>query len=206
MAVRREQHAESVSATSASASATAYAKLADHRVEPVWIPFKGQALPAWLHLPPGYKSGRLPAVVTIPGMDSFKEISVSMYGDRWLNRGIAVLAVDGPGQYESAVLGIPVTVENWIAAGGAIMDWLAKRPEIDIARVGVVRQQLRLILLHHRWWRMSRASRPCAVTAPYLEPGCHTIFEEASPTFKQRFMYMAQIQRRGAASTNFARR
>ncbi|NQV54394.1 MAG: hypothetical protein HQ503_00920, partial [Rhodospirillales bacterium] len=23
------------------------------------------------------------------------------------------------------------------------------------------------------------------------EPGCHTIFEEASPTFKMRFMYMA---------------
>ena len=32
-----------------------------------------------------------------------------------------------------------------------------------------------------------------AVTSPNLEPGCHTIFEEASPTFKQRFMYMAQI-------------
>jgi len=24
-----------------------------------------------------------------------------------------------------------------------------------------------------------------------LEPGCYTIFEEASPTFKKRFMYMA---------------
>jgi pimeloyl-ACP methyl ester carboxylesterase len=25
------------------------------------------------------------------------------------------------------------------------------------------------------------------------EPGCHTIFEEASPTFKKRFMYMSGI-------------
>jgi dipeptidyl aminopeptidase/acylaminoacyl peptidase len=35
--------------------------------------------------------------------------------------------------------------------------------------------------------------KACAVSAPCLEPGCHTIFEEASPTFKQRFMYMANF-------------
>ena len=65
----------------------------------------------------GLQRRQVPVVVTIPGMDSFKEISVAMYGDRWLSRGMAVLAVDGPGQYESAVLGIPVTVDNWAAAG-----------------------------------------------------------------------------------------
>ena len=126
----------------------AYAAIAAHRVEEVWIPFKGWKLPAWLHLPPGYQGGKLPVVVTIPGMDSFKEISVAMYGDRWLSRGMAVLAVDGPGQYESAVLGIPVTVDNWMAAGTAIMNWLAKRPEIDIAQGRALRQQLRFVLLH----------------------------------------------------------
>jgi len=31
------------------------------------------------------------------------------------------------------------------------------------------------------------------VNATCLEPGCHTIFEEASPTFKKRFMYMSGI-------------
>lgn len=30
--------------------------------------------------------------------------------------------------------------------------------------------------------------RACAVTATCLDPSCHTIFEAASPTFKQRFM------------------
>ena len=170
-----------------------YAKLADHNVEPVWIPFKDQPLPAWLHLPPGYQGGRIPAVVTVPGMDSFKEISVAMYGDRWLNRGIAVLAVDGPGQYESAVLGIPVTVENWTTAGSATMDWLAARTEIDLGRVGVAGNSFgslfsTLMVAHEPRFKA------CAVTAPCLEPGCHTIFEEASPTFKQRFMYMAQYE------------
>jgi len=73
-----------------------YARLADHRVEPVWIPFKDTALPAWYHLPPDYVEGqKVPAVVAIPGMDSFKECAVALNGDRWLNRGIAVLAQGG---------------------------------------------------------------------------------------------------------------
>ena len=54
---------------------TKYAALADHHVEAVWIPFKDKAIPAWLHLPPGYTGGRIPVVIAIPGMDSFKEIA-----------------------------------------------------------------------------------------------------------------------------------
>jgi dienelactone hydrolase len=170
----------------------AYAKIAAHRVEEVWIPFKSWKLPAWLHLPLGYSGGKLPVVVTIPGMDSFKEIGVAMYGDRWLSRGMAVLAVDGPGQYESAVLGIPVTVDNWAAAGTAIMSWLARRSEIDLAKVGLSGNSFGSFFC-----TIAAANEPrfraVAVTSPNLEPGCHTIFEQASPTFKQRFMYMAQI-------------
>jgi len=170
----------------------AYAKLAAHKIEEVWIPFKGAKLPAWLHLPPGYAGGKLPLVVTIPGMDSFKEISVAMYGDRWLSRGIAVLAIDGPGQYESAVLGIPVSTENWAATGPAIMDWVSHRSEIDAARVAVSANSF-----GSYFSTIMVANEPrfkaCAVSSPNLEPGCHAIFEEASPTFKQRFMYMAQI-------------
>jgi hypothetical protein len=37
----------------------AYGKVADHHVGTVWIPFQGKALPAWLHLPPGYQGGRI---------------------------------------------------------------------------------------------------------------------------------------------------
>src|SRR5438067_5535791 len=46
-----------------------YAALADHQVEAVWIPFQGKAIPAWLHLPPGYNGGGIPAVIAVPGMD-----------------------------------------------------------------------------------------------------------------------------------------
>ena len=169
---------------------TRYAALADHRVEAAWIPFQGRALPAWLHLPPGYAGGRIPAVVSLPGMDSFKEVNVSLYGDRWLTRGIAVLAVEGPGQYESAVLGIHVSVPNWVEAARAIMDWIAARPEIDAQRIGIAGSSFGSFFSTIVCANEPRF-RACAVSATCLEPGCHTIFEEASPTFKQRFMWMS---------------
>src|SRR6266542_2201744 len=70
-----------------------YARLADHKVEAVSIPFKGKSLPAWFHLPPGAGNAKLPVVVVIPGMDSFKETSVALANDRWMTRGVAVLAI-----------------------------------------------------------------------------------------------------------------
>jgi len=167
-----------------------YAALADHRVEAVWIPFHDKALHAWFHLPPDYRSGRIPAVIAIPGMDSLKEISVALYGDRWLNRGIAVLAVDGPGQYEARMVGIPVSMENWMATGPALVDWLAARPEIDPDRIGIHGLSFGTF-----FGTIAAASEPriraCAAMSTCLEPGHHTIFEEASPTFKKRFMYMS---------------
>jgi len=171
---------------------TRYAALADHRVEAAWIPFQGQALPAWLHLPPGYAGGRLPTVISVPGMDSFKEMGVAMYGDRWLSRGMAALALDGPGQYESAVLGIPVSAPAWQEAGRAAFDWLAARPEVDAARIGIAGNSFGSLFATIAAGHEPRL-RAIAVSATCLEPGCHTIFEEASPTFKVRFMYMAGI-------------
>ena len=53
---------------------TKYAAMADHKVEAAWIPFKDTALPAWFHLPPNYKGGKIPVVINVPGMDSYKEI------------------------------------------------------------------------------------------------------------------------------------
>src|SRR5438105_1960314 len=63
---------------------TKYAALADHHVEAVWVPFKGAAIPCWFHLPPNYNGGRIPVVIAVPGMDTFKETQVALYGDRFL--------------------------------------------------------------------------------------------------------------------------
>lgn len=172
---------------------TRYAALADHHVEAAWIPLpNGPSLPAWFHLPPGYRGGRIPVVVSLPGMDSFKEMGVAMYGDRWLSRGAAVLAVDGPGQYDSPVLGIYFSMEAWMAAGRAMVEWLNGRPEIDPGRIGLSGTSFGSF-----FGTIAAAHEPriraVAVASVCHEPGFHTIFEEASPTFKIRFMYMSGI-------------
>ena len=169
-----------------------YARLADRKVEAVSIPFKGKAIPGWFHLPPGYAGGKLPVVISIPGMDSFKESGVARGADRWMTRGIAVLAIDGPGQYESPLNGLYVSMENWIDAGPALVDWLIARPEIDPKCIGVTGTSFGsffgTILASHE-----PRIAATAVASTCLEPGCHTIFEEASPTFKKRFMWMSNF-------------
>jgi dienelactone hydrolase len=169
----------------------AYAKLADHRVEEAWISMPGGGrLPAWFHLPPRYSGGKIPVVISVPGMDSFKEIGVSMYGDRWLERGIAVLAIDGPGQYEAPLLGIFFSMPAWQEAGKACCDWLAARAEIDARKIGISGNSFGSFFS-----TIAAAYEPrlaaVAVSAVCHEPGFHTIFEEASPTFKMRFMFMS---------------
>src|SRR5258708_7496513 len=114
-----------------------YARLADHKIEAVSIAFKGKSIPAWFHLPPGHSGGKVPVIISVPGMDSFKETSVALANDRWMQRGVAVLAIDGPGQYESPLLGVHVSMRNLIDAGPVLVDWLLQRPEIDAQKIAV---------------------------------------------------------------------
>jgi dienelactone hydrolase len=166
-----------------------YAKLADHPIKEAWIPFAGKALPGWLHLPPGHAGGKVPVVISLPGMDTFKEIFVALSGDRWMTRGVAVLAVDGPGQAESRVLGYTVSVDNFLKAGKAIVDWLVQQPDIDASQIGLFGNSFGSFTA-----TLIAANEPrikaCAVSATCLEPGFYTLLETASPTYKKRMMYM----------------
>ena len=162
---------------------------APHVIHRVDIPFGDSALPGYLHLPvrpePPY-----PCVVQIGGMDSFKEHRVSIYGDKFLENGIACLSVEIPGQGEALARGLTVTATSAVDAGAAIFAWLRGRVDIDHGRVGLTGNSF------GSFWATQIAARVdglagCAVTAVIHEPGMHTIFETASPTFKARFMYMA---------------
>ena len=81
--------------------------LADHHIEWVELPYRGKTLPAIFHLPPDYQAGaKVPVIVAVPGMDGFKERSVALYADPWMERGFAVLAIEGPGYWEAPVRGL----------------------------------------------------------------------------------------------------
>jgi dienelactone hydrolase len=169
-----------------------YAQLADHRVDDVVIPFGGSVLRAWLHLPVNYQSGQLPVVVSFPGMDSFKEASVSMYGDPLLSRGMAVLSVDGPGQYEALFDNVFLTVEHWQAAGRACVDYLRSRPEIDETRIAVMGRSFGSFGA-----TIAAAAEPrfcaTAVSATCFARAFEPLCQSASPSFKMRLMFMSNF-------------
>jgi dienelactone hydrolase len=76
-----------------------------------------------------------PVVILIPGLDSVKE-ELHGYGNDCLRRGMAVLAIDGPGQGEMEFTH-PMRHDYEVPVGWAI-DWLAARPDIDASRIGLL--------------------------------------------------------------------
>jgi len=171
---------------------TCYARfmeIAPHAVQRVEIPFGGPTLPGYLHLPPR-GDGPFPCVVQVGGMDSFKEHLVALYGDRYLERGIARLTFDGPGQGESLTRGLWVTADNMAAAGRAAVDWVRSHAAVDAGRIGLAGVSF------GSFWATQMAAATdalagCAAVMAMHEPGMGTLFEEASPTFKARFMYLS---------------
>lgn len=100
--------------------------------ERVAIPYEGKQLYANLRKPAG--KPRAPVVVMCMGLDSAKE-EMDDYENRFLARGLATLAFDGPGQgeaeYEFAIC------PEYERPVKAVLDWLERRADIDPARIGV---------------------------------------------------------------------
>lgn len=180
---------------------TKYIEFADHKIEWVELPYRGKTLSAIWHLPPGYQAGqKVRTVVLVPGMDGFKERSVSLYADNFMQRGYAVLAIEGPGYWEAPVRGIFVDVKGWQEFGKTCADWLVKRPEVDTTKIGVTGTSFGTFFAAIFVSDEPRY-KACSVIGTCYEPGGHSIFEEASPTFKKRFMFMSGIADEGAFDT-----
>lgn len=169
-----------------------YAERAAHAVRRVEIPFGGASLPAWLHLPRGAAPATgWPVAVYVPGMDNNKEQMVAQYGERMLERGVAVLAVDGPGQAECAARRLWVTAGNHEDAGRATGAWLDAQEALDASCVAV--RGVSFGSYFALQWAVGLGRRCLGAVAAYVahEPGFGTLFESAAPTFKVRFMMMA---------------
>src|SRR5579875_1295338 len=170
-----------------------YMAVADHKVEWVEFPYRGKSLPAIFHLPPNYQPGtKVPAIVAISGMDGFKEGSVALKGDRWMDKGYAILAFEGPGYWEPPLRGLYIDVPGWYESGKMVADWLAKRPEIDANKIGMTGVSFGSFFTAIMMAADARY-KACVVMATCYEPGGETIFNQASPTFKKRFMFMSGI-------------
>jgi len=172
-----------------------YIQYAKHPIEPVKVKFGNKAMPAYLHLPHMPEKGeKFPCVLYIDGMDGCKEMMVSSYGDAHLERGIAVLAIDGPGQGECCTIPIPVTPRNHGDAAVAAVDFLASRPEIDASRIAVRGVSMGTYFTPCAAAALGDRIKGVAMMAVCQEPGFNTIFNLASPTFKLRYMFMTGIE------------
>jgi 2,6-dihydroxypseudooxynicotine hydrolase len=100
--------------------------------ERVAIPYAGTSLYGYLRKPSGV--ARAPVALIVCGLDSVKEEMNAFEGD-FHRRGMATLAVDGPGQGEGESLPIEPAYEKVVAA---ILDWLGARDDVDAARVGAI--------------------------------------------------------------------
>ncbi|HXM81782.1 MAG TPA: alpha/beta fold hydrolase [Burkholderiales bacterium] len=99
--------------------------------ERVAIAFSGHTLFGVLRKP---KESNCPVLVMAPGLDSTKE-ELHAYEDSFLNRGIAVLAFDGPGQGE-AEYEIPIC-GDYERAAKAVVDWIERRTDLDSKKIAI---------------------------------------------------------------------
>jgi pimeloyl-ACP methyl ester carboxylesterase len=102
-----------------------------------------------------------------------------------------VLALDGPGQAESVGRGIHFTDSNFGDAALAVHAALAKRADIDMDKLAIRSSSFGSYFGTVASAALGDRIKGYAVAGVCQEPGCHTIFNMASPTFKARFMFMS---------------
>ena len=102
---------------------------------PVEIPFDGTTLRPFLRLP--RDAERPPCVILIGGANS-NMINMHAVADYYLERGIATIGLDGPGQGEfRARTGRALRVHDFVRALSAVADWLAQERRVDGSRIGI---------------------------------------------------------------------
>lgn len=164
-------------------------QVAPYPIERVEVPFDATTVSCLLHLLPDRR--RAPCIIYVPGMDQTKEVFPQAHHNLALSRGMHVLAMDGPGQGSSNIKKLHVTADNYERAGAAVIDELIKRPEIDPSKIAPFGISM------GSYWSLRLANHDPRVAAVASAVACflpnNTLLTQASPRFKQMFMYMAGI-------------
>ena len=109
-----------------------FVRFASPAVEVVRIPFEGKEIVGYLQLPKA--NGPVPVVMSVGGLDSYKEYVVEQYGPGYIAAGLGYIALDMPGTGESPIR-IDVGAERVFSR---VLDFLATRKEIDAKRIGMM--------------------------------------------------------------------
>jgi pimeloyl-ACP methyl ester carboxylesterase len=114
----------------ATAAFRAYTALAEPAIEVLRVPFEGKEITAYLQLPSGVRPA--PVVMSVGGLDSYKEYVVEQYGPGYLAAGLGYLAIDMPGTGEAPIK-IDVGAERMFSR---LLDALVARNDVDAKRIG----------------------------------------------------------------------
>jgi dienelactone hydrolase len=124
------------SRAAADQAVAAMAKVHEHldpSAERLELPLDGGRVVGNLRRPAG--EDRPPLVLLVPGLDSTKEEFFRLE-NVFLERGMATLSMDGPGQGESGY-DLPIRADYDVAVT-AVLDALAGRTDVDLDRVGLL--------------------------------------------------------------------
>jgi len=125
-------------------------------------------------------------------MDGVKENVADPQVNPSIRRGMNLIVMDGPGQGMSNIRKIRVTHDNYERAASAVIDYLVSRPEVDPRNILVLGRSM------GSFWAVRTAAHDHRIKAVAAGPSAcfgnkTAIFEQASPRFKQVFMYMAGV-------------
>ncbi|MGJ5641457.1 alpha/beta hydrolase family protein [Formosa sp. S-31] len=112
-------------------------KYFENEVVTVEVPFEGSFLPGYLFRPEGVVNP--PVMVMFGGLDSLAEELYFGISHELNARGVALLAVDGPGQGAALRLNHIHSRYDYNVAGTAVLDWVIDnlKDVVDVQRVGI---------------------------------------------------------------------
>lgn len=175
------------------------------KIERVTVDLEGKKVYGILHLPAD-TSKPSPCVLLIPGMDMFKE-EWHQTAQKWLvTAGMAVLALDGPGQGETRLNGLAVTETNFEAAASRVIDHLVADPRIDAERIGVMGISMGSYFASRIAATDSRIRAAATSLSCYALDNMMTIFNYSQPKYKSTFMYMAAVDDEAVFDRDFTMR
>jgi 2,6-dihydroxypseudooxynicotine hydrolase len=149
----------------------------------VRVPYATTFLAAYLRVPAD-RTQPAPVVIMIPGLDSVKE-ELQATAEYLLSRGLAVIAIDGPGQGE-AEYDLPIE-PRYERVATAVADFLEQREDVDSRRIGVFGVSLGGYYAARSAAHEPRLRAAVALAGPYRwDLDWDTLPPQTRATFQQR--------------------
>ena len=165
------------------------AALSHIKMERVEFPFEGKKLYGNFYY--GGKGEKQPCLLMLPGMDMVKEEWHGIVMRYAIPKGFVVLIVDQPGQGESLVNGLKVTLNNPERAGNTVLDYLETREEIDKEQIVLLGASM------GSYWGSRWAAYNKRIKAASTVMACYgskdITFKLAQPKFRNNFKFMSGI-------------